>query len=524
MAEIKVIFYKSSSRFYQEICQLCEEEFENYIHDNSSDVLKLSYSELQENLIVFKRLFETTKRWKKTEYYLNNIEILKSEIDCIFEVMECNQRFEIQTIDNEYCYENCGWGCSLLRSIQLRNEYSYGYYRPDFSWYDFGSFIDDRWVINHKLITETLNEEVDKKHINLCSNFDFARIQTIINDLPEFVVVDDGGSWKYKYRSAPVGMTQTEIIGIEPKKEDNRFSQGLSINTMISDGIDDTEDKSQKYIPDVTFEDVGGIDNIVQEVREVIELPIIANNIFEHYHIKPHKGILLYGPPGCGKTLIAKAIANEINAHFVTVNGPEIINKFLGQSEANLRAIFEEAKKLTPSIIYFDEFDSISARRDAEHNPLNTTIVNQLLTLMDGIGTTEGICVIASTNRIDIIDEAIKRPGRFDYKIEVEKPTLEGRKKIFHIHTDKMPVDTAFNKDDFVEKNLTGLSGADIAFVAAEAAYNSIRRTIDMDVIFQSNDDILMTVDNIIVDLDFQKAIKKLKTSITRSESAKYRY
>lgn len=213
------------------------------------------------------------------------------------------------------------------------------------------------------------------------------------------------------------------------------------------------------------------------------------------------------------KTLIAKAIANEINAHFISVNGPEILNKYLGQSEANLRKIFEEANNNHPSIIYFDEFDSISSTRDADDNPIMATIVNQLLTLMDGIEDSNQICVIASTNRIDMIDDAIKRPGRFDYVIEIQRPSPEGCKSIFHIHTAKMPIDENFNKDNFVDKYLTGCSGAEIAFVASEAAYNSIRRTVDINQVLSQNYKFTISRENKILECDFIKAAKSLKNN-----------
>lgn len=277
-------------------------------------------------------------------------------------------------------------------------------------------------------------------------------------------------------------------------------------------------------MPAVTFYDIGGIDEIVQQVREVIELPMVAPAIFSHYHIKPHKGILLYGPPGCGKTLIAKAIANEINAHFISVNGPEILNKYIGQSEENLRKIFEEAKRLSPTIIYFDEFDSIASKRDAEGNPLMATVVNQLLTLMDGMDESKRICAIASTNRIDMIDEAVRRPGRFDYVIEISKPSLEGCKSIFRIHTAKMPVDVGFDKDRFVEKCLVGCTGAEIAFVASEAAYNSIRRTVDIAEIFSKESSFEVSDEHIITECDFLKAVQMLKESRKRADTAKFRY
>ena len=282
------------------------------------------------------------------------------------------------------------------------------------------------------------------------------------------------------------------------------------------------EVEEKKNIPAVSFSDIGGLDNVIQQVREVIELPMVLPKIFEYYHLTPHKGILLYGPPGCGKTIIAKAIANEIKAHFISVKGPEILNKYVGQSEENLRRIFEEAREKQPAIIYFDEFDAISARRDAEDHLSLSTVVNQLLSLMDGLDENR-VCCIASTNRLDMIDEAIKRPGRFDYVIEIEKPSLEGCKAIFRIHTKQKPLDNSFDKDAFVKTYLDGLSGAEIAFVASEAAYNSIRRTININDVF-SGADIKLSENNVIMEIDFIRAVNTLKERKVKADTAKYRY
>lgn len=268
--------------------------------------------------------------------------------------------------------------------------------------------------------------------------------------------------------------------------------------------------------PPTSFSDIGGIDDIIQQIREVVELPIIAPDLMSHYNLKPHKGILLYGPPGCGKTMIAKAIAHDIKAHFLCVNGPELSSKFVGQTEENLRDLFAQARSESPSIIYFDEFDSIAAKREEDHKHIYATVVNQLLTLMDGL-VESTICCIASTNRLDMLDDAIKRPGRFDYIIEIGMPTLEGCKSIFNIHTAKKPVDSGFDRNAFAEKYLIGLSGADIAFVASEAAYNSIRRTVDIGTVLRG-EKMSPQENNIITENDFIRAVNTLKDRKERAE------
>lgn len=368
-----------------------------------------------------------------------------------------------------------------------------------------------------------IQNEVQEKHVEICQHFSFERLEKTLATLPDVIEVTDDGEWEYKYRDAPMGMKQSEIIGVKPKEKDSE-GFGSSFSISLFGNKRENPEEVTKYIPSITFKSIGGIDEIVQQVREVIELPLIAPALFEHYHIKPHKGILLYGPPGCGKTLIAKAIANEINAHFISVNGPEILNKYIGQSEENLRKIFDEAKKMNPTIIYFDEFDSISSTRDADGNPLMASVINQLLTLMDGMDESNRICAIASTNRIDMIDDAIKRSGRFDYVIEIQRPSPDGCKAIFRIHTEDMPIEKRFNKDEFVNRWLIGCSGAEIAFVASEAAYNSIRRTVDINYMFMNKQEINITDDNMIIEEDFIKAAKKLKESQKRAETAKWRY
>ncbi|MBO8179136.1 MAG: CDC48 family AAA ATPase [Archaeoglobus sp.] len=197
----------------------------------------------------------------------------------------------------------------------------------------------------------------------------------------------------------------------------------------------------------ITYEDIGGLKEELQKVREVIELPLRYPELFQRLGIDPPKGVLLYGPPGTGKTLIAKAVANEIGASFFTINGPEIMSKFYGESEQRLREIFEEAKENAPSIIFIDEIDSIAPKREEVTGEVERRVVAQLLTLMDGLEERGQVIVIGATNRIDAVDPALRRPGRFDREIEIGVPDREGRYEIFQIHTRNMPLEAKYSRE-----------------------------------------------------------------------------
>ena len=519
---IKIVFYKTSSKYYDPCCLKCE-RFSDYSSEKSKNTVVITDEEIRSNHSVIVDVLAIVKNWSKTEYYLDDKISTSLEIERILRLLSC-EKAKIEEVVGDHCFALNGWGCNQLEGISYRED-EFSYYRQSkYYWYQFGHFVNGVWQVDKEKIKAMLCDEAQRKHLTFCSCFNIERIYSEVEKLPDTITVvddDEDCKWQYVYRDAPAGVDKTEIVGVEPKKDNKRYSGGFSLSIDVQKKTDEQENE-EKNVPGVSFEDIGGLDDIVQQVREVIELPMIAPQIFEHYHLAPHKGILLYGPPGCGKTMIAKAIANEISAHFIAVNGPEILNKFHGESEANLRKVFEEAKKKSPSIIYFDEFDSISIRRDNDDHLNSSTVVNQLLTLMDGLDQTR-ICCIASTNRIDMIDEAIKRPGRFDYVIEIEKPSLEGCKSIFRIHTENKPVDPSLNRDIFVEKNLNGLTGAEIAFIASEAAYNSIRRTINISDVFLGSE-IALSANNIIIEMDFVRAVKTLKERKTKAYSAKYRY
>ncbi len=229
-------------------------------------------------------------------------------------------------------------------------------------------------------------------------------------------------------------------------------------------------------IPDVTYDDIGGLDREIELIREYVELPLKRPELLKELGIKPPKGVLLYGPPGTGKTLLAKAVANECGAKFYTINGPEIMSKYVGESEQRIREIFEEARKNAPAIIYIDEIDAIAPKR-GETSEVEKRVVAQLLTLMDGLSEDERVVVLASTNRPDDIDPALRRPGRFDKEIEIGVPDKEGRKEILQIHTRDMPLADDVDLDKIAE--LThGFTGADLEALCKSAGLKALRRAI----------------------------------------------
>jgi len=243
------------------------------------------------------------------------------------------------------------------------------------------------------------------------------------------------------------------------------------------EAISDIEKKLQKIRDKVTYEDIGGLEETIQKIREIIELPIRHPELFEKIGIEPPKGVLLYGLPGTGKTILAKAVASETNAHFISISGPEIMSKFFGQSEENLRNIFEEGKLNAPSIIFLDELDSIAPKRDEGKNQVESRIVAQLLSLMDGLKGRGEIIVIGATNKINNIDIALRRPGRFDREIEIKVPDNNGRYEILLIHTRGMPLDDDVNLKLISEKT-HGFIGADIKSLCKESAILAIREII----------------------------------------------
>ncbi len=273
----------------------------------------------------------------------------------------------------------------------------------------------------------------------------------------------------------------------------------------------------ERAVPNVTYEDIGGLKRELRLVREMIELPLKHPEIFQRLGIDPPKGVLLYGPPGTGKTLIAKAVANEVNAHFISISGPEIMSKYYGESEQRLREIFEEAKENAPSIIFIDEIDSIAPKREEVTGEVERRVVAQLLALMDGLEARGDVIVIAATNRPDAIDPALRRPGRFDREIEIGVPDREGRKEILEIHTRGMPLAEDVDLEELAELTV-GFVGADLEALCKEAAMHALRSRMEKGEIDIEAEEIPEEVlENLKVTReDFLEALKNIEPSAMR--------
>ncbi len=320
-----------------------------------------------------------------------------------------------------------------------------------------------------------VKDEIEAKRVvlappvDLPRNIPVAHNPNVLNALIDFPVI--------KNDSIPImiglpflqpQIVSYKVVDIEPE-------QAVIITKNTEVIFSDKPAAGFEGLKRISYEDIGGLKDELQRVREMIELPMRHPELFQKLGIEPPKGVLLYGPPGTGKTLIAKAVASESGAHFISIAGPEVISKYYGESEQKLREIFEEAEENAPSIIFIDELDSITPRREEVTGEVERRVVAQLLTMMDGLEERGQVVVIGATNRVDAIDPALRRPGRFDREIEIGVPREPDRIDIMKIHTRGMPL--AGNVDlDVLAQQTHGFVGADLAALAREAAIRALRR------------------------------------------------
>ena len=284
----------------------------------------------------------------------------------------------------------------------------------------------------------------------------------------EAVRLDPGGVRATVADTTPDGTVRvTDRTTVRLQQSDDAPATGTDEQDVEAAGTADGHSTG------VTYEDIGGLDEELEQVREMIELPLSEPELFRRLGIDPPAGVLLYGPPGTGKTLIAKAVANEVDAHFEVIDGPEIVSKYKGESEETLRATFERAVDAAPAVVFIDEIDSIAGARDAEAG-MENRVVAQLLTLMDGLDAGEDVVVVGATNRVDVIDPALRRGGRFDREIEIGVPDAAGRREILDVHARGMPLADDVDLDDLAARTY-GFVGADVHSLVIEAALRALR-------------------------------------------------
>ncbi len=309
-----------------------------------------------------------------------------------------------------------------------------------------------------------------------------------------------------------IGSLKFVVADINPSKSPVIITENTEI-VLSSKALEVREDAA---VPDVTYEDIGGLDEEIKKVREMVEWPMKHPELFQKLGIEPPKGILLYGSPGTGKTLLAKAVANESDSNFILINGPEIMNKFYGESEKKIRKIFEEASEKAPSIIFIDELDAIAPKREETHGEVERRVVAQLLTLMDGLNNRGNVVVMGATNRPNSLDPALRRPGRFDREISFGVPNQKGRLVILKIHTRNMPLNKSINLKE-ISRLTHGFAGADLEALAKEAAMHSLRRILPE---LNMKDKGKISEENLnkirITNEDFREALKLVRPSAMR--------
>ena len=480
-------------------------------------------AELFEKSRTFHMLLSTAKNWKGFACCLDGSPVNKRDIESIWYIFSCAKRKE--TIPDQCLPDiDTGWGCRHLTSVTRRfpRECDRVFWNepPHHAqfWFQHGSFNEDHslWIIDKKEILAILLTSAHNSRVYLCNNFKQDVIEKNVEQLPDTIRVGDETTWEYVYKTGIVGDEVKDIpIGICPKivmdrirEEKARYAwQQGPVNLQDDPAL--SEMRRNRFVPDVRFQDIGGIGDVVEKARTVIELPLKHPQIYEKIGFKPHKGILLFGPPGCGKTLVAKAIANEIEAHFIAIKGPEIKSKWHGESEHMLRRIFLEARENAPSIIFFDEIDAIAMSRNSDTSSrIGNSIVAQLLSVMDGIEEYPGVFVLASTNRPFDLDEAIMRPGRFDYKLEIKEPDEIGRLEIFQVCTRGKSLATDVNLE-VLARHTDGLNGADIAFITREAGNNCIARCVSISELLQTSHEDVDLSQFSLTQGDFLLAVKK---------------
>jgi ATP-dependent 26S proteasome regulatory subunit len=371
-----------------------------------------------------------------------------------------------RTPTDEASYFGCRWCYGVAREIDpVTSEGS--------SWIRYGALTRrrDAFRVDKQAILKALAQDTRTAVCKLCPAFRWQRVCADVAELPELIKLGPQSKFQVRYAT----FNPEHALGIEPKVPPH--SGELVVHLGVTRVAQQKEPSSEGNVPKVRYADIAGQDAALEQIKNVVELPLTHADYFEALRVKPQSGVILYGPPGNGKTLLAKAVASESKAHFELISGPEILSRWVGQSEANLRRIFARARQLSPSVVLIDELDSIAPRRELVSAHHEVQLLSQLLVLLDGLKARGRVAVVATTNRLEAVDPAVRRPGRFDYHIAVPCPDQTGRAAILRACLAKLKTGRALSVEALARAT-AGFSGADLAALCREAGIHAIRRGI----------------------------------------------
>ena len=330
----------------------------------------------------------------------------------------------------------------------------------------------DAFHVDKEAIVQVLHQEAREQACVLCPAFTFERVRADVDDLPDTIRLDQDSPYEVRYAQ----LNPDRALGIQRKHDQGLVpSSGLTCAVRLVPVLAKAD--HQRCVPKVRYADIAGQDQALAAIRQIVQLPLTHGDYFAALNVEPQAGILLYGPPGNGKTLLAKAAATESQAHLEIINGPEILSKWVGESEAHLRQIFARCRQLAPSVLLIDELDSLAPCRARMSQQHDVQLIAQLLVLLDGLEARGRLAVIATTNRLEAIDPALRRPGRFDYHIELPLPDRAGRTAILRVHLKKMRLGKHLRIHCLVRET-EGFSGAELAGLCREAGTQAILRAL----------------------------------------------
>lgn len=469
--QLQVLFPEADFRLYERAVELAQEADEYQLIEQDEGVWHLAIFSA-ERVSTFLKLRKLLADCPEARFTLAGGKALPPTFG---PVIACFLNSRSAKDSRRYC--NGGereyrFGC---RHVQLDDPQS----SP--RWYDFGSFDEQgRFQIDKSAILSAVHSLLAAQGRDFCPALDWGLVEDCVKQLPDYLVPENDSKWKLR-RVAGVDVGVERQQTCQPQEPARPPEDANStVVERLQQGKEDITKINPAKRGNTSYADIGGLATEVNQVRELVEVPLKYPELVEHLGIEMPKGILLFGPPGTGKTLIARALASETGATFFSVRGPELLSKWHGQTEYNLRHLFDQAISQAPAIIFFDEIDSFAFSRDQASQTYEASVVAQLLALMDGFEKLERVVIIAATNRPKLLDPALLRPGRFDRIIPIGMPDVAARREILTIHTRSKPLGKDVSLDRLAEAT-PGYTGADLAALCNEAALNSVRRVLGVD-------------------------------------------